>query len=136
MRDLEHPISCQYRNIDNWCAGKGDLQHAFPLNILMVPTLKLSFIANNNNPTSIDLAPGSAIHFASLEFITDHLGRLSLSPQEWDSSTLFIGMVHSGSPTLRTALEESFDKDDIASGVFGGPTTSSCTTVRPILAFG
>jgi hypothetical protein len=39
----------------------------------MVPALKLSFIANGNNPTSVGLTPGSTIHFGNLEFTVDRL---------------------------------------------------------------
>jgi hypothetical protein len=73
----------------------------------MVPSPKLLFIANGNNPTGVGLALSSTKHFSSLELITDCLGHLSLSPQEWDSGTIFIGMVHSGSPSLRTTLRGS-----------------------------
>jgi hypothetical protein len=53
----------------------------------MVPSPKLSLIANGNNPTGIDLAPGSTICFGSLKFTTDRLGRLSPPPlKDWDSS--------------------------------------------------
>jgi hypothetical protein len=41
----------------------------------MVTSLKLSFIANGNDPTDIGLALGETIHFGSLEFTTDCLGR-------------------------------------------------------------
>jgi hypothetical protein len=37
----------------------------------MVPSWKLSFVANGNNPTSVGLALGSTIHFDSLEFNVD-----------------------------------------------------------------
>jgi hypothetical protein len=39
--------------------------------------------------------------FGSLEFTTDCLGHLNLSPQEGDTGALFIEMVHSGSPYSR-----------------------------------
>jgi hypothetical protein len=82
----------------------------------MVPSQKLSFVANDNNPTNIGLTLGSTIYFGSLEFTTD---RLSLSPVEGDSSAIFIGMVHSGMPSLHTTLEETSDKDDATSGTGG-----------------
>jgi hypothetical protein len=58
------------KSIDSWHARKGDLQRVFPLNVPMVPSPKLAFITNDNNPTSVGLAPCSAIYFRSLEFIT------------------------------------------------------------------
>jgi hypothetical protein len=48
----------------------------------MVPSPKFSFIANDNNTTSVSLALGSTIYFGSLKFTVDRLGRLSLSPRE------------------------------------------------------
>jgi hypothetical protein len=87
----------------------------------MVISSKLSFIANGNNPTSVGLAPGQTIHFGSLEFTVDHLGRLSLSPEEDDSGAIFIGMVHSGSPSLHITLEDSSDDGGDALGIGGAP---------------
>jgi hypothetical protein len=85
----------------------------------MVPSPKLSFITNNNNPTEISLAPGSTIHFSNLEFITDHCGHLSLSPQEQGLGAMFIGMVHSRSSSLRTTLGESSIEDGATSSAGG-----------------
>jgi hypothetical protein len=48
----------------------------------MVTSSKLSFIANGNNSNGVVLTPGETIHFGSMEFITNRLGRLSLSPKE------------------------------------------------------
>jgi hypothetical protein len=49
--------------------------------VLMVPSPMLSFITNDDNPTGVGPALGSTIHFGSMEFITDCLGYLSLSPR-------------------------------------------------------
>jgi hypothetical protein len=119
MRDLDHPILAGAENTDSWPARNWDLQCAFPLDVMMVPSLKLCFLANINNPTSLGLALGRTIDFGSLEFTADCLGRLSLSPQEGDSSTIFIGMVHSRTPSLHTTLEETFDEDSATSGTEG-----------------
>jgi hypothetical protein len=36
MNDLDHPVLVGAENTDSWCARKGSLQHAFPINVLMV----------------------------------------------------------------------------------------------------
>jgi hypothetical protein len=119
MRDLDHPALAGVENTYSWCAKKGALQLAFPLDVPMVPSPKLSFIANGNNPTNSGLTPGSTIQFGSVEFSADRLGHLSLSPQEGNSSAIIVGMVHSGTPSLHTTLKETSDEDVAASGVRG-----------------
>jgi hypothetical protein len=96
----------------------------------MVYSPKLTFIDNGNNQTRVELAPSKTICFGSLEFTTDCFGHLSLSPKGNDSGTVFIGMVHSGSPSLHTILEESSDKGNAASGNGGAmdsPTLEGAT---------
>jgi hypothetical protein len=106
----------------------------------MVPSSKLCFVANSNNPNSLGLAPDSTLRFGSMEFTTDRIGNLSLSPQEWDSGAIFIGMVHSGSRCLHTALEESSNEGGAASstgGSTGSPDPRGCnvvTSTDPIIA--
>jgi hypothetical protein len=85
----------------------------------MVYSPKLSFVANGSNPTDVDLAPDETICFSSLEFTTDSLCRLCLSPQEGDSGALFVWMGHSGSPSLYTTLEDSSDEGGATSGEAG-----------------
>jgi hypothetical protein len=118
-RDLDRPILAVAENTDNWRARKGALQRGFPLDVPMVTSPKLSFIANNNNLADVSLTPSKTIHFSSLEFTADRLGRLSLSPYEGDSSTIFIGMVHSGLPCLHIALKDSSDEGGATSGTMG-----------------
>jgi hypothetical protein len=100
----------------------------------MFNSLKLPFISIDSYPTGVSLALGKTIHFSNLEFTVDHLCHLSLSSKEWDSDTIFIGMVHSGSPSLHTALEDSSDEDGAASGAGGSsrsPGPRECNVVTP-----
>jgi hypothetical protein len=85
----------------------------------MVPSLKLSFITNDNNPTNVGLALGSTIHFGGLEFIAYCFEHPSLSPQGWYLGAVFMGMVQSGSPSLLTPLKESSGEDDTTSDAGG-----------------
>jgi hypothetical protein len=66
------------KNTNSWRARKGDLQRAFPLDIPMVISSKLSFVANGNNLTSVGLTPGETICFGSLELTADRFGCLTL----------------------------------------------------------
>jgi hypothetical protein len=122
--NLDHPVLAGAENIDSWHGRKGDLQHAFPLDVLVVTSQKLS-IANGNNPTGVGLSSGKTIHFDCLEFTVDRLGRLSLSPYEWDSSAIFIGMVHNGSPSLHTTLKDSSDEGGTTSSAGGSSGSPS-----------
>jgi hypothetical protein len=137
--ELEHTILATLylagaKNTYSWRAKKGDLQCAFPLEVLIVYSLKLSFVANTNNPTSIGLTPGETIWFGSLEFTVDRLACLSLSPEEGDSGTIFVGMVHSGLLSLHTTLDDSSNEGDATSGV-GGSSGSliplGCNVITP-----
>jgi hypothetical protein len=85
----------------------------------MVYSSKLSFVANSNNPTGVGLAPAKTICFGSLEFTADRFGHLSLSPHGGGSGAIFMRMVHNGSPSLHTALEDSSDEGGAASGKGG-----------------
>jgi hypothetical protein len=38
MRDLDHHVLVGAKNTNDWHARKGDLQHAFSLDVLMVPS--------------------------------------------------------------------------------------------------
>jgi hypothetical protein len=55
-------------NTNSWCTKKADLQHAFPFDVPMVYSSKLTFIANRNNPTGVGLAPSKTICCDNLEF--------------------------------------------------------------------
>jgi hypothetical protein len=96
----------------------------------MVYSPKLSFIANVNNTTGLGLALGETICFGSMEFTADRLGRLSLSPEEGDSSAIFVGVVHSGSPLLHIVPEDSSDESSTTSGAGGAlnPLAPECAT--------
>jgi hypothetical protein len=98
----------------------------------MLPSPKLLFITNNNNPTNVGLALGSTIHFVSLEFIANRFDHLSFSLERWDSGAMFIGMVHSRSPSQRTPLEESSNENGSTSGAggsLGSPAPQGCNVV-------
>jgi hypothetical protein len=59
----------------------------------MVYSLKLTFVANGNNPTDVEFAPDEIICFGSLEFSTDLFSNLSLSPKREGLYAIFVGMV-------------------------------------------
>jgi hypothetical protein len=78
------------------------------------------------------LAPGSTIHFGSLDFIVFCFGHRSLSLLGRDSGAMFVGTVYNWLPSRCTPLEESSSKDDATS-----PGPRGCnvvTSMDPIVA--
>jgi hypothetical protein len=93
-------------NTDSWHARKGDLQHAFPLDVSMVYSSMLAVSTDGECLTCSDFSLGETVHFGSLEFIVDCFGDLSLSPSRNESSAAFMGSPHNGPPTLLQAMIE------------------------------
>jgi hypothetical protein len=79
-RDLDHPILASAENTDSWRARKGDLQHVFPLDVLMVPLSMLVVATGGERLLCGGFTLGETICFGCLEFITNRFGGLSLSP--------------------------------------------------------
>jgi hypothetical protein len=88
----------------------------FPLNVLMVHSLKPIIVANGNNLVNAGFALGETIRFGSLVFIGNHFSDLSLSPEGNDSGAVFVVMVHNGSLPSHMILGDSSDEGDTALG--------------------
>jgi hypothetical protein len=63
----------------------------------------------------VELTQYEAIHFEGLKFITDKSYNQSVLPERSDLGAVFMGMAHSGSPSLHAILEESPSEGDSAS---------------------
>jgi hypothetical protein len=100
---------------------EGGIVACFPLNISIVYSLKPTFVIDGKNLTGVGLTPGETIFFGSFGFTSDRFGNLSISLEGNDSGIVFVGMVHNGSLSLHTVLEESSDDGDVASGRGGAP---------------
>jgi hypothetical protein len=71
-----------------------------------------------------------------MEFNVDCTDNPSISPEGNDSSAVFKGMSHSGSPSLHAILEESVDEDDLTMSEGGSsdfPIFWDCNVVTPIV---
>jgi hypothetical protein len=80
MCDLDHHILVGAENIDSWHAMKGDLERAFPLDVLMVPSSVITVAADSERLTCGGFPISETICLGNFEFITDYIGGLSLSP--------------------------------------------------------
>jgi hypothetical protein len=58
----------------------GDLQHAFPLDVSVVPSLPIVVGADGEHLTCGGFSLGETVHLGNFEFITDYFGGLSLTP--------------------------------------------------------
>jgi hypothetical protein len=86
----------------------------------MVHLPKLIVITNDEHQTGVGFALGEIIHFGSPEFIADRVDILSLSAKGSDSGVIFMGIAHSGLPSLHTILEDSANKFDTTASWGGG----------------
>jgi hypothetical protein len=78
--DLDHPVLAVAKSTDSWHAGKGDLQRAFLLDVLMVPSSALAIAADGERLSCGGFSLGETIRFESLEFITNRFDGLSPPP--------------------------------------------------------
>jgi hypothetical protein len=92
-RDLNHPISCQCKKHLQLARQERHLQHAFLLDVLMVPASVLTVAAGGECLLCGGFSRGKTIRFESLEFIADHFGGMSLSPM-WDGSNAVVMVGH------------------------------------------
>jgi hypothetical protein len=107
----------------SWCTMKGDLQRAFPLGVPMVLSPKL-LRCTWQQPDRCWPCSGQ--------------NHLLLSPEsfsQWGySGAVFVGTVHSGSPSLHTTHKDSSDEGDPTSGKggsSGSPGPRGCNVVTP-----
>jgi hypothetical protein len=98
--DLNHPFILPVeKNTDSWCARKGDLQRATPLDILMVPSSSITITANCEHLACSGFSISEPIHLGNFEFIAIYFGGLSLSPRRGNKGAIFTGSTRSGVST-------------------------------------
>jgi hypothetical protein len=99
MHDLDHPASCWCKNTDNWRTRKDDLHHAFPLDVPMVTSTKLTVVVDGERLSCDIFSLRETNHFGSLDFISDRFGGLSLSPMGDGSDVAVMDTTRGGPPS-------------------------------------
>jgi hypothetical protein len=84
------------KNSNTWLARKGELQHAFPIDVPMLPPSMLTIAADGECLSCDIFSLGETIGFGNLEFITNRFGGISLSAMAGSSSAAIIGSTHRG----------------------------------------
>jgi hypothetical protein len=59
------------KNTDSWCVKKEDLQSAFPLDALMVPSSALTVTVDGERLMCDGFSLDEIVHLVSFEFITN-----------------------------------------------------------------
>jgi hypothetical protein len=103
------------------------LQHAFPMDVLMVPSSALAVSADSEHLTCDGFSHSETILLRSLEFIADRIGGLSLSPRGSDSDSALMVSTWGGSPSLLWAMIEDSTEEfsTVSSGEEGSGSTSN-----------
>jgi hypothetical protein len=97
------------------------LQHAFPLNILMVPSSTLTVTVDGECLLCGGFSLSKTVHFGSIELIFDCFGGLSLSPWRDGLDATFMGSTRSGPPSpLWAMIGDSTEEFHMASSGEGG----------------
>jgi hypothetical protein len=95
----------------------------------MVPPSVITIAANDECLMCSGFSLGETVHFGSFKFIADHFNGLRLSPRRGDSGAAFMGLTHSGTPSLCQAMiEDSAKEFHMASGGEGASPTPVTTT--------
>jgi hypothetical protein len=72
------------KNVDSWHARKGNLQRAFPLDILMVPSYAFTITADGERLTCDGFSLGETVRLGNFESFANYFSGLSLSPRRGD----------------------------------------------------
>jgi hypothetical protein len=95
---------------------EGGLQHAFPLDVLMVPSSSLTVAADGERLSCDVFSLGETIRFGRLEFIADRFSVLSLSPMGDGSGATIMGSTCGVTPSpLRAMIGDSIKEFHTAS---------------------
>jgi hypothetical protein len=90
-RYLDHPILVSIENTNSWHARKRDLQNAFPLDVLMVPSSAITITVDCECLTCGGFSLGETICLGNFEFITKYFDDPSLSPRRGYAGVAFMG---------------------------------------------
>jgi hypothetical protein len=91
---------------NSWCSRKGDLQRAFPLDVLMVPSSVIAVAPDSERLMCGGFFPGEVVCLGNFEFIADYINGLILSPRRGDTGSAFMGSTRSEAPTPCRAMIE------------------------------
>jgi hypothetical protein len=119
LTTLYHVIA---KNTNSWRTRKGDLQRAFPLDVVMVPSSTIAFTTIDKHLTCGRFSLGKTVHLGNFEFIADYFGGMSLSPRRGDEGAAFMGSTHDGVSTPLRTMTEDFLMVSSREGSFDFPS--------------
>jgi hypothetical protein len=90
------------KNTNSWHARKGDLQRAFFLDVLIVPSSAITVATDGECVMCGGFSLGKIDHHGNFEFIPNYFGGMSLSHRRGDSGATFMGSIGSRTPSPAT----------------------------------
>jgi hypothetical protein len=99
------------KNTDSWRAKKGDLQHATPLDVPMVPSSSIVITTDGEHLACGGFSLSDPVHLGNFQFITNYISGPSLSPMRGNEGTIVVGSTHSEASTpQRATIEDSTEE--------------------------